>query len=79
VFIQKTIYKVKEVDLKKLDHTKRAQKWQLTCENFLFENYAVAKSFPSRQKQIKSANLSKCTDPLKGVGVANLIPHFPPN
>ena len=31
-------------------------------------NFEVAKSFPSRQKKLKkSANLSKCTDPLKGV------------
>jgi hypothetical protein len=32
---------------------------------FLSEYSEVAKSFPSREKNRKSANLSKCTDPLK--------------
>ena len=37
----------------------------LRFKNFIFENYGEAKSFRSRQKNWKSTNLSKCTDPLK--------------
>jgi hypothetical protein len=36
----------------------------LCLKTFLSENFGVAKSFPSRKNNWKSANLSKCTDPL---------------
>jgi hypothetical protein len=32
------------------DYAKLAEKWQLVFEKFLSDNFEVAKSFPSRQK-----------------------------
>ena len=55
-FFKKTIYKVKIINLKKFRLYKVS--WKVKLENF-----EVAKSFINR-KNWKSANLSKCTDPL---------------
>ena len=59
----KTIYNVQIINLKKF-RLNKLKSGNLCSKKFLFENFEVAKSFPSRQKKLKNANLSKCTDPL---------------
>ena len=65
MFFQKTIYKVKIIDLKKQIIQSEFKSGNLRLKYFLFENDEVAKNFPWRQKNWKSANLPKCTDPVK--------------
>jgi hypothetical protein len=68
VFFQKTINKVKKIDLKKI----RIYEGSTKVPTFVRESFNLKilkwqKVSYQEKKNEKSANLSKCTDPLKNV------------
>ena len=80
VCFSKTIYKVKNYRSGKNQIIRSKLKGGIFyLKILLLENSEVVKSLPSRERKLKSANLSLSTDALKGVPVMKIGDFVEPN